>query len=633
MRRIVAVLSLISALPFSAPATSAHAQTYITTNTTYHGTRPDPGVFAHVIDHASNPLLTLSGGVLVDTSTLLVGPSNKGSLLITDGADLNVYGSNAEINIPGYFQMARTGRSTVGHNGTGVATVSGAGSTWFNDDALHVGATSGHGTLNVENGGYVFGRNSILGAAQQSVGIAKVSGLNSQWLYNRLTVGATGQLTIENGGSVSGSTSGYLQGDATVTGRNAGVSSKWSNASDFFVGSSSGASLSILDGGEVTNPGGYIGDSSNDTGTVTVSGKNAGVSSKWTNTGNLWVGRAGEGTLRIENGGEVSNQTGLIALNANSQGEVFVSGAGSKWTNSNLRIGGSSSAAGGTGSLTIGDGGLVVVTNSTKIWNNGTLTLNGGTLDTYSLDASLGTFNFISGTLRVAGGTTFAANTTLNISGANSTFVNSQHISVPVVVTSGAKVTGSGSFANLTVHAGGVVSPGNSPGTMTDAVTGWNGGGKYLWEINSLGENGGAAGSVVGWDNWNTGVLTVGATHANPFIIAIASLNSLDAEGSLASWTPTMEQSWRIATATNSGGIFDDILGSLVIDATGFTQWNNINGGSFVLSAQDGGKELWLTFTPVPEPSMFALAMLATGGLVGAVARRARILNKSLPAS
>jgi hypothetical protein len=45
-------------------------------------------------------------------------------------------------------------------------------------------------------------------------------------------------------------------------------------------------------------------------------------------------------------------------------------------------------------------------------------------------------------------------------------------------------LAGTGSVGNLVVNSGGVLAPGNSPGTITAADVAWNGGGSYLWEIN-----------------------------------------------------------------------------------------------------------------------------------------------------
>ena len=51
-------------------------------------------------------------------------------------------------------------------------------------------------------------------------------------------------------------------------------------------------------------------------------------------------------------------------------------------------------------------------------------------------------------------------------------------------VNAGGTLAGSGSFDAL-VEVNGVISPGNSPGTMSTGTQTWNDGGSYLWEINA----------------------------------------------------------------------------------------------------------------------------------------------------
>ena len=138
-----------------------------------------------------------------------------------------------------------------------------------------------------------------------------------------------------------------------------GVGSKWTNRGDLNVGRSGNGTLIIETGGEVSNSSGYLGYSPGSTGVAKVTG----VGSKWTNLGELRVGRSGNGMLTIEAGGAVSSGTintfsTYIGSGRNSTGKVTVTGAGSKWTNSgNLYVGISS----GNGELTIDNGGLVSV--------------------------------------------------------------------------------------------------------------------------------------------------------------------------------------------------------------------------------------------------------------------------------
>ena len=58
-----------------------------------------------------------------------------------------------------------------------------------------------------------------------------------------------------------------------------------------------------------------------------------GAGSKWTNAGYIYVGHSGSGTLRVEDGAEVSSAYGSLGNKLGSTGTAIISGAGSKWTN------------------------------------------------------------------------------------------------------------------------------------------------------------------------------------------------------------------------------------------------------------------------------------------------------------
>ena len=90
---------------------------------------------------------------------------------------------------------------------------------------------------------------------------------------------------------------------------------------------------------------GLVGSPSGSQGTVVVSGALA----SWTNSGNLLIGGSGTGTLTIQNGGTVTDIAGFIGNLPGGLGTTTVTGAGSKWSNSGtLVVGGL-----GMGTLTI----------------------------------------------------------------------------------------------------------------------------------------------------------------------------------------------------------------------------------------------------------------------------------------
>ena len=78
------------------------------------------------------------------------------------------------------------------------------------------------------------------------------------------------------------------------------------------------------------------------------------------------------------------------------------------------------------------------------------------------------------------------------------------------------------SSSGMTVSLGSIISPGNSPGTMSTGAQTWEDGGTYLWEIN---DSGGSKGGDPGWDWLSiTGTLELGSLGAGGFAIDIDSL-------------------------------------------------------------------------------------------------------------
>ncbi len=575
-----------------------------------------------------------NGAVSFNVLTTYIGDERKGALTIESGSTFGTIGSATIGNEAGsagsatadgagsrwnvstdlYSGFRGTGSLSVKNGGvvessngylayhtgsSGAATVNGIGSVWNTNGTLYVGGY-GAGTLRVENGGQVSDFSAGLGAGfnagSGSIGTATVTGAGSKWINTqdfRVGSASRGILRIEDSGQVLAG-SGYIGNNvssATVT----GGGSKWTNSNSLNVGDVGTGSLLIENGGEVSDLNGFIGvNNSSSSGTVTVTGSG----SKWLNTGNLIAGYFGNGTLNIQNGGQVTSQTGYVAQLSGSTGNVTVEGTGSNWTNSsNLYVGGREFNAGGLANLNVNTGGTVEVAGTLKLWNPGTLTLSGGTVKTQQFNASVGTINWLSGTLHTTGVTTMSS--TLIVDGA-STYINDGSIAAPVNVASGGLVKGSGNFGDLVVQNGGKVSPGASPGTLTAAHTVWSGGGAYTWEINRLASQGGVAGNATGWDLWNLGDLDGALSPGQNFKIELQSLNSANNQGALAGWSPTQAQSWMIATATDAVAATAGLLSFLQVDSTQFASFNGLGAGIFSLEARAAGpgSQIWLNFSP-----------------------------------
>jgi T5SS/PEP-CTERM-associated repeat protein len=187
-------------------ATAPTAFAVVTTDTTWSSPQSIGDYL--FIDDASNPKLTLNtGAVLSDVWGVYAGNNYSGQLLINPATELFTSG---------------TGYLGVQPGAHGAATVTGAGSQWYNDSSLYVGVL-GTGVLNVQNGGKVINAGSgYVSFLQGSIGTATVSGAGSQWNTGQtLFVGGsgTGTLNVQDGGKVTADwgvivwASGTLAGD------------------------------------------------------------------------------------------------------------------------------------------------------------------------------------------------------------------------------------------------------------------------------------------------------------------------------------------------------------------------------------------------------------------------------------
>ena len=108
--------------------------------------------------------------------------------------------------------------------------------------------------------------------------------------------------------------------NATVVGA-AGAQAHFLN-----VGVTGSGTLTIQNGGTVSDVIGSLGRGAGSTGAATVDG----AGSAWTNSSDLYAGvLSGTGTLTIQNGGAVSNSDGFFGYSAGLTGAATVDGAGS----------------------------------------------------------------------------------------------------------------------------------------------------------------------------------------------------------------------------------------------------------------------------------------------------------------
>jgi T5SS/PEP-CTERM-associated repeat protein/autotransporter-associated beta strand protein len=346
------------------------------------GTAESADTYLGYQDGSQGDVTVTSLGSQWSTGKLVVGASGSGTLtignqgwVVTNGDA--VLGSGA----------SSTGTATVSGSGVGLGwSIEGAPPDTTSGIGNFTIGESGTGILTIEDGGSV---DSIIGAStvggnSGSQGTVLVTGQSSIWKTAELHVGysGTGTVTVADGGSFDTGTAilGYnagSRGDVTVTGDEA----RWNSDSDIYVGYSGTGTLTIEDNGAVVSQVGIIGYNRGSTGTVTVTGNGAatgGPTSTWL-VDNLTVGSSGNGNLTIENGGEVTtNETSSVGLEKNSTGTVTVTGAGSTW----YQLGGLSVGVAGEGTLSVEDGGQVLTDGGDSVIGTddgaaGTVTVTG----------------------------------------------------------------------------------------------------------------------------------------------------------------------------------------------------------------------------------------------------------------
>jgi T5SS/PEP-CTERM-associated repeat protein/autotransporter-associated beta strand protein len=299
---------------------------------------------------ASTNVLTLGNGVgesgtlrVIDTSSLktfgnfIVGDAGTGTVFIKDQAKVVAVGTNLIIG----RQLGSLGSVDV------TGTFSRGAPNDFNltsDNNTIVGDSSElMNTLDIHNGGRVAtGNNAIIGNNAGSNGFARVGddGPNSEsywFIQNNLFVGndGTGEFRIRDGGFAGTADGNTFIGNASTgvgvmsvegTGLLDGPSLFTTN--NLFVGDAGDGTLRIRDVGLVNASGRVVaGNQSMSTGHIDVSGDYMGGSSDYNllSGGNTVIGGSGDGHMDIHDGGRVfTGGTGFIGDNSDGTGVVRV---------------------------------------------------------------------------------------------------------------------------------------------------------------------------------------------------------------------------------------------------------------------------------------------------------------------
>ena len=594
------------------------------------------------IGHWSNLTGTynLSGGTLNTLNTnFKLGWDGQG-ILNVDGGTANLkgihYGASTSVGTlnldGGTLNIGSGGMTDIDRNGqSGNSTINlesgtlGALASWSTglDMNLNGSVTVDTSTNNIDLSGDIAGTGTL---TKLGTGTLTLTG----------TGNTAAELNVARGGLVLSGNS-----DTTVSG-NMRVS--WGNTSFGAPAGGGYGTLTVQDNAVLTVNGAFsVGQTLSTNGLVTQTGGtvnlNGGVTiAVWSNlTGTYTISG---GSLNVLNNVLTLGHDGQGVLNIDG-GVVNAKGIGHGTGNNGARAG-TINLDGGT--LNVGATGMYQEINGTVNLNSGTL----GSLASWStgmgmnlggavdIDTTGGDIS-MNGALAGTGGFTKKGTGTLNLSGAN-TYSGTTTVSGGTLsLASGFSHTGGGAYtveggtlkiadgvsvgSAMTIGLGGVISPGNSPGTAATGSQTWLDGGSYLWEVNASGDAGGTQGADPGWDWLDiTGTLDLSNLTAGGFTIDIDSLTASNLAGDAVgfdTWTKgspgDVDYSFTIATA--SAGITGFDAANFLLDSSGFS-----NAPSWEWQIVLSGSDLVLQAYAVPEPS--SAALLGLGGLALTLRRK-----------
>ena len=519
---------------------------------------------------AGNATLTKTGA---GVATLTASNTYTGPTVINEGR-LATVGHN-RIRSSNSVTVNTGGTFAIGGDQT-LATIAGAGAvelggrlTTGTSNSIFAGSMSGNGGLTKVGVGTftLSGANTYVGDTLLTGGTLVLNNANALWTGGVLSMEAGTILTVNQRTFI-----GALdQGSGTVNGPGELVAT--------LTLTESGALNAVLaDGTDFA-----AGILKRTSGTTTIGAAN-------TFTGAINVQG---GTLQLAAGGSFNAASSLAlssgaTMDLNNKAQTF-------------------SAVQGTGGTVALGSGSLAVSNAADNSFGGAITGTGGVTKNGAGMMELTGTNTYTGTTTVGAGT-------LAINGNNSAATGA------VTVSSGATLAGSGTLGGATtIQSGATHTPGNSPGLQT-----FNSGLTYAtsstfqWELIGNTEDG--RGTNFDGVNVSGGTLSIGSRVTSSLVFNTA--------GSSVSWADSFwesDRSWLVFANTNNPtlartAVFDTI--NLSADSLGVTLTSVRSNASFAWNQQ--GSDVYLSYTAVPEPSTYALLVLAAAALGFHALRRRR---------
>lgn len=387
---------------------------------------------------------------------------------------------------------------------------------------LRIGTAAGDGSLSIVNGGDLIANSHVsLGDNPGASGLLNVSGAGStiSMPTNGIGIGdyGVGVLNLSSDASIttnSGISLGYEVGaHGTLNINNASYFSQ----NHLYLGGRGEGMLTIANGGLLRTVNGFIGYETSGIGAALIDG----TGSRWEAAGYVSVGNEGAGKLTVRDGGTVITDLGIfVADHLGSQGEVQVTGSGSQ-----LRtIGSVEIGSRGQGALTLSGGSMLWVGDTLTLAKfapgNGTLNIGAAAGDaaaapgiianvgTVTFGPGTGTFNFNHTGSNYTFNPNFVGTGTINHFAGTTTLVNNSQLFNGTLNVTGGKlllnnriggvvnVSGGGIFGGnaevvgplFNIQSAGVLSPGNSIGTVNAVDVTFSAGSFYDVEVNAAGQ-------------------------------------------------------------------------------------------------------------------------------------------------
>lgn len=326
-------------------------------------------VIASAITNSENKTFTNAGTVVTDTITNNGTLDGNGSITI-GGGENSTTGVISQNNITINGNFANNGDMTANNSFSNSADITGGGNGKLTNTggSISAGSIANNGTISLENGSYleITGSGSDIGGTIDAIGTGNNLAAGSNNVTGTINIGnssTASDLTLESGNVVADAVVNITQnGEFKLEGGETTL-----NSNDTWAGKVS------LNGGKLTTNVTQNGILDADTGELTVGSGSLTIGQGSSIAGDVTTEIANGTTLNVNNGGEVTlnsgdNWNGTVSLNG---GKLDVSGL----TANGTLHGNSGDLIAGTGNLNIGTGSYIE--NEVAIQTSGNINITG----------------------------------------------------------------------------------------------------------------------------------------------------------------------------------------------------------------------------------------------------------------